>query len=98
MDFAKLLANVVYVPTCLRASLVYVLTCVRAKVPKACQLFIFTCQRSYDVALFYLGLPIFLLFFLRNARENFYTMLLYKKFYILPDIVVYTYHMNMYRK
>ena len=62
MEFAKLLANVVYVPTCLRASLVYVLTCVRAKVPKACQLFIFTCQRSYDVALFYLGLPIFYYF------------------------------------
>ena len=34
------------------------------------------------------GVPIFLLFFLWNAKENFYILLLYKKFYILLDMVV----------
>ena len=33
-------------------------------------------------------LPIFQAFFLRNAKGNFYTLSLYKKFYIILDIVV----------
>ena len=55
---------------------------------RACQLLIFTCQLSYGVPLFHLGVPLFQTFLLRNAKENFYTLLLYKKFYILLEIIV----------
>ena len=34
------------------------------------------------------GMPIFQAFLLQNARWNFYTLLLYRKFYILLDIIV----------
>ena len=34
------------------------------------------------------GVPIFLTLILRNAKGNFYTLLLYKKFYIILDIIV----------
>ena len=34
------------------------------------------------------GVPMFQTFFLRNAKGNFYTLLLYKKFYITLDIIV----------
>ena len=55
-------ASLVYVPACLRASVVYVPTCLRANSPKACQLLIFTCQRTnkrsnepYGVPMFQIG-------------------------------------------
>ena len=67
--------------TCQRAC---VPTCLRANVPKACQLLIFTCQRA-NVPY---GVPIFQAFLSRNALWNFYTLLLYRKFYILLDVIV----------
>ena len=56
----------------MRASVVYVLTIQRAK-------------RQANVLK---GMPNFQTFFLRKAKENFYTLLLYKKFYIILDIIV----------
>ena len=35
------------------------------------------------------GWPIFQIFLLRNAKGNFYTLLLYKKFYILLIVVIH---------
>ena len=40
------------------------------------------------VPLFYLGVLIFQTFLLQSAKEDFYTLLLHKKFYILLDIIV----------
>ena len=73
----------------------------RANVPKACQLLIFTSQRvnkranairRANVLIWRAnvpkGVPIFQTFLLRNAKWNFYTLLLYRKFYILLDIIV----------
>ena len=34
------------------------------------------------------GVPVFLKLFLRNAKGNFYTLLLYEKLYIILDIIV----------
>ena len=34
------------------------------------------------------GGPIFQTFLLQKAKGNFYTLLLYKKFYIVPDIII----------
>ena len=88
-------ASVVYVPTWqkranfsfLRAN---VLTC-----HTACQCFSLACQRAKTRADFSTwranlpkGVPIFQAFLLGNAKWNFYTLLLYRKFYILLDIVV----------
>ena len=86
----SLLNRVSYVPACQRGLCANVLACQRglpANVP-ACQLLIFTCQLSYGVPLFHLGVPLFQTFLLRNAKENFYTLLLHKKCYILLDIIV----------
>ena len=72
MEFA-----VVYVPTCSCASVVYVLLILRANVP-------------YGVPMFQLDVPkvpILKHFLLRNSKRNFYT-LLYKKCYIIRDIIV----------
>ena len=86
----SLLNRVSCVPTCQRGLCANVLACQRglpANVP-ACQLLIFRYQLSYGVPLFHLGVPLFQTFLLRNAKENFYILLLYKKFYILLDIIV----------
>ena len=90
----------VYVPTCLRTSLVYVPTYQRtnkrANVPngglilqlcvQTCQMarqfFNLVCQRANVPK----GVSIFQTFFLRNAKENVYSLSLYEKFYILLDI------------
>ena len=44
----------------------------------------FTCQRAYVPN----GVPVFQIFLLRNAKRNFYTLLLCKKFYITLDIML----------
>ena len=92
-------ANVVYLPTCLSASMVYVLMCLRARVvyvlaclcanvPKTYQLLIFMYKRAIQRANVSTGVPIFQTFLLQNVKGNFYTLLLYKKFYITLDIIV----------
>ena len=66
-------------------------TCQRSNVANTCQLVIFTCQhanKSVKCA------PIFQTFLLQNAKGNFYTLSLYKKYYIILDIIVI--HMFMY--
>ena len=88
-----------YEPTCLCTSVVYVPSCLRLNVPKACQLLIFTCQRANKLAISHANFstwpanlpksgPIFQTLLLRNAIGNFYTLLLYKKFYIILDIML----------
>ena len=60
-------------------------TCQRSNVANTCQLVIFTCQhanKSVKCA------PIFQTFLLQNAKGNFYTLSLYKKYYIILDIIV----------
>ena len=61
----------------------------------ACQCFNLACQRdkwraniSTWRANVPKGVPIFQVFLLRNAKWNFYTLSLYRKFYILLDIIV----------
>ena len=75
---------VVCVPTCLHASVFYVPTCqrasfsfLRANVPINVPMH--QCAK---------GVPIFQTFRLWNAKGNFYTLLLYKKFYIILDVIV----------
>ena len=74
----------------------------RANVPKVCQLFNLACQRAKSLLIFQLGVPtsetacqffisvfrFFQIFLLRNAKGNFYTLLIYKIFYIILDIIV----------
>ena len=87
----------------------------RANVPKACQVFIFTCQRAKSVPTYHKvyqcfnlacqrakrranfstwranvpkSVPVFQTFLLRNAKGNFYILLLYKKLYIILDIIL----------
>ena len=81
--------------------MVYVPTCPCVNVPKTCQLLIFTCQRAIRRARFWLcrddfstwrtnilkTVLISQTFLLRNARRNFCTLFLYKKFYIILDII-----------
>ena len=101
-EFAKSLAMRACVPKwsmCQRGLHANVLACQRglcANVPKACQLIFFTCQRANKCDHVPSGVPkgmlkgmaIFQTFLLRNAKENFYTLLLYKKFHILLDIIL----------
>ena len=87
-------ACVVYVPTCQRGLCANMLACQRgwrANVLKACQLFIFSCQRVIRRAIVptcQMGCQFFQTFLLESAKENFYTLLLQKKFCILLDILV----------
>ena len=67
----------------------------RVNVPKLCQFFNLACQRGKRHANFLFlranvpkGVPIFQTFFLRNAKGNFFTLLFYKKFYIILDVIV----------
>ena len=82
-----------------KACQVLILTCQSAKnVPtchKACQCFNLSCQCAKRRANFSTwrtnvpkSVPIFQTFLLRNAKGNFYTLLLYKKFYIILDIIL----------
>ena len=96
-------ASVVYVPTCLRANVpkacqVLIFTCKRAKnvstCHKACQCFNLACQHDKRRANFSTwhanvpkSVPIFQTFLSRNAKGNFYTLLLYKNFYNILDII-----------
>ena len=87
-------ASVIYGPTFLRGSMIYVTMCLRAKVLKVCQLHIFTYQRTKPQvnvltwrANVLNSVPIFFTFLLRNAKWKCYTLLLYRIFYILLDIV-----------
>ena len=70
-------------------------TCLPANVPKMCQLLIFMYQRAIICANFSSwcanvakNVPIFQTFLLRNVKGNFYTLLLYNKFYIILDIIL----------
>ena len=95
---------------CLRASIVYVPMCLHANVPKsmptchkACQCFNLAYQEAKQHANFSAWLanvpksmPIFQTFLLQNAKGNFYTVLLYKKFFIILDIIL-IHIMCMYR-
>ena len=72
------------------ASHFYVPTC-----HTACQCFNLACQRAKWRANFSTwrvnvpkSVPVFQTFLLRNAKWNFYTLLLYEKFYIILDIIV----------
>ena len=67
----------------------------RANLPKACQLLIFTCQRTkrcVNVSTCCTNvpksMPIFQTFLLQNTKGNFYSLLLYNKFYIILDIIL----------
>ena len=85
-EFAKLRA--------IRACVPAWFTCQRACVPKAFQLRanVLTCHTRANVLTWRAnvpkGVPIFQVFLLGNAKWNFCTLLLYRKFYILLDIVV----------
>ena len=59
-----------------------------ANVPTACQILNFACQRAKWRANDPKGVLNFQKFDLQNAKGNFYTLLLYKKFYIILDIIV----------
>ena len=88
--------------TCQYACVPVYLTCQRAKsVPTshfyvstchtAFHCFILACQREKWCANFSTwraNVPIFQTFLLRSAKENFSTLLLHNKFYILCDIIV----------
>ena len=73
----------------------------RANMPKVSQFFNLTCQRPKRHANFSFwraNVPLFWTFLLQNAKGNSCTLILYKKFYIILDIIViYTYNMYMYR-
>ena len=93
-------ASLVYVPTDQRAKRVptsyfYVSTCERAN-KRAIRRANFSAWRS-NVPIFHFdvpkGVPIFQTFLLPNAKGNFCALLLYKKFYIILDIIVIKYHM-----
>ena len=64
----------------------------RANVPKVCQLFNLASKCRANVSFWCANVPKgmsnFQTFFSRNAKGNFYTLLLYKKFYIILDIIV----------
>ena len=92
----------------IRASVIYVWRCLRASVLKACQLLNSKCQRANKHAIRRASfstwrikvpngvpkdVPIFRTLLLRNAKGNFYTLLLYKKFYIRLWYHSYTNHM-----
>ena len=82
--YRSLLNSVSYVP-CVPAWS----TCQYANVLKACQLLIFTCQRANVPINAPKVVQVFQTFLLRNAQRNFYTLLLvYKKLYIIFDIIV----------
>ena len=80
------------VPTCQRCANY---STWRAYVPIAWQFLNLACQRakwhvsfSFWCANMSKGVFNFQTFLLRNAKGNFYTLLLYKKFYIILDIIV----------
>ena len=94
-----LCAKMVYVPTCQRcAHFSFFRANVSINVPTchmACNCFNLWCQRAKWCTNFSTrpvdipkGVSIFQTFLWRNAKGNFYTLLLYKKFYILLDIIV----------
>ena len=94
-EFAKSRGMCVCMPTCFRASVVCVKTYLCANVPKACQLFIFTCQRAIRRAIVSTrrcnvpkGVPIFQILLSQNAKGVFYNLFLHKKFYFILDIIV----------
>ena len=83
-EFGKLRASVSTWSTYQRAGVLAWFTCQRA--------YVSTCQKrdkfSYLRVNVPKGLPICQTFLLRNVKGNFYTILLYEKFYILLDIIV----------
>ena len=79
-NFSFLRANVpINVPACQKAYQLFNLACQRAK---------WRANFSFWPANVPKGVPIFQTFLLRNPNGNFYTLLLYKKFYIILDIIV----------
>ena len=87
------------VPTCQkRANFLFLRVNVPKNVPtchKTYQCFNLVCQRAKrrtNISTWRANVPesvpIFQTFILRNAKGNFYTLLLYKKFYIILDIIL----------
>ena len=77
----------------MRASVVYVPTCQkRAKFSYLCANSIRRANVSTWRVSVPNGVPIFQTFLLRNAKGNFYTLLLYKKFCIILDIIIIHIH------
>ena len=92
-------SRMVYVPECLCISVVYVPRCLRANEPKVCFSFLARHRANKHAnepcasvltqrANVRNGVTIFQTFLLRNAKGNFYTLSLFKKLYILLDIIV----------
>ena len=75
-NFASLLNLVSCVPVCQRGQ--------HTKKLRVSVIYVPTCLQ-WNVPI---NVPIFQTFLFRDARENFYTLLLYKKFYIVLDITV----------
>ena len=77
---------------CQRACVPAWLTCQRAKSVLTSHFYAPTCHFACHVLSWRAnvpnGVPIFQTFLLRSAKENFYTLLLHKKFYILLDILI----------
>ena len=63
-------------------------TCQRTKCMPTSQFYMPTCQCANKRANVPKGMLIFQTFSLQNAKGNLYTLLLYKKFYIILDIIV----------
>ena len=86
--------TVVQIPTCqTRASFSFLRANepMRAKGVPIIQFGVPTCQRCANVSTWPFNVPnsvpIFQTFLLQNAERNFYTLLLYKKFYIILDMI-----------
>ena len=83
------------VPACQRAKSVSTSHFYVPTYHTSCQCFNLACQRAKRCVNFSTscdkvpkGVQIFQIFFLRNTKRNFYTLLLYKKFCIILDIIV----------
>ena len=100
LDFAKSCAMDACMPmrymwqrTCVPVWFTWQSTCMPTC--QVCQVFIFRCQCATRHANFSTwwanvpkSIPIFQTFLLWNAKGNFYTLLLYKTFYIILDIIL----------
>ena len=88
-------ASMVYVPTCLRDNVpkvcqFLIFMCQRAnkRVIRLASVSIWRANVPNGVPIFQLGVLNFHTFPLQNAKGNFYTLLLYKIFYIILDIII----------
>ena len=104
LELAKSRAMYAYVPTCWRPRCANVfgasVACQRAKSMSPSHFYVPTCKKTCRRALrrsniwtWRANVPksvlVFQTFLLRNAKGNFYILLLYKKFYIILDILIH---------